>query len=713
MSLNTNYYQGRVQVNSSYDMYRCNPFRDLAEAGILTPNQPIDESCFLFGCINDQLSVTRFLKIERLPDRHWNITDRYYKPPYNNYVPIINGQNITPQAIKYSDAVNLNRIGMNATISKVPYNSPIISMKTKYFVFCVMVGFYMITNTTTDEDGRVKFTLGDFFTMEYDDFISTHSNDIGVTLIVTSMYVVPYYGTAALRSNFSNSLDILSTRGNLPIKCPDDLLDETIPTADLPYYKTPMLYQIYFNCGWGRSLQQGYNQFAAYPSLLYSAVFVLPNCNPLFWKIATTNLTDNSTLFLITYIDNLTDLTLAYHSYRATGLYYFGNSNDASRYDLDNIDPDNPPERGATGTDGKVDGVKSAGGDSTGLTTDPDKMYDTGFDGNTNIDPNTYTDSTPITKPNISTVGAFNRTFAVSYSSIKSLADWLWNADESVFEEIIRGLGLMGEIPIQGIIDVRMYPFNISSIVTTAGEQTIRIGRTDSPVSGLICSSTDNAIIDLGSCTFTRKFKSFLDYSPYTESRLYIPYCGTIPIDSAEFMGHELSAKMIVDVVTGACTVLIYKDQIITYYAQGVCGVSIPFTGTDSAGYAQSILNSVINGAVGIVGGAAVGDMGNTVRGAAELFSGFATPVQYATGGSSTPSCATWQPQYAYLIIDRPEPIPPEDYGHCVGYACEIYNNLSAFSGYTVISNPDLTGFAATETEKEMIKGLMQEGIYL
>lgn len=713
MSLNTNYYQGKVQVNSNYDMYRCNTFRQLAEAGILIPNQPIDESCFLFGCVNDQLSVTRFLKIERLPDRHWNITDRYYKPPFNNYVPIINGQNITPDAIKYSDAATMRRIGMNATIGDVPNNSPIIEMKTKYFVFCVMVEFCMITNTTTDEDGRVKFTLGDFFTMEYDEFISTHSNDIGTTLVVTSMYVVPYYGTATRRANFSDSLDILSTRGNLPIKCPDDLLDDTIPESNMPYYKTPLLYQILFNCGWARALQQGYSQFAAYPNLLQSAVFVLPNCNPLFWKIATTNLTDNSTLFLLTYIDNLTDLTLAYHAYRSTGFYYFGNANDAASYDLDNIDPDNPPERGATGTDGKVDGVKGADGDGTGLSDDPTTMYDTGFDGNANIDPNTYTDSTPLTKPKISTVGAFNRTFAVSYSAIKNLADWLWNADESVFDEIIKGLGLMGEIPIQGIVDVRMYPFNIATIITTAGEQTIRIGRTDSPVSGLICSSTDNAIIDLGSCTFTRKFKSFLDYSPYTEARLYIPYCGTIPIDSAEFMGHELSAKMIVDVVTGACTVLIYKDQIITYYAQGVCGVSIPFTGTDSAGYAQSVLNSVINGAVGIVGGAAGGDVGKLAGGAADLFSGFATPVQYATGGSSTPSCATWQPQYAYLIIDRPEPIPPDDYGHCVGYACEIYDSLSTFSGFTVISNPDLRGFTATETEKEMIKSLMQEGIYL
>lgn len=714
MSLNTNYYQGRVRVNSNYDMYRCNTFRQLAEAGILIPNQPIDESCFLFGCVNDQLSVPRFIKVYRMGNNDYKVTERYYKPPVNNYVPMINGENAVAFPTDWAFTVGERRVGMDATIGNVQNNTPIIEMKSKYYCFCVYVYYRDISSKTTDSMGNTVYNFGNGGgVVEYDTFISNYLSGLGTTYIVTGMYVTCYYGTGTRRSNFSDSLDILSTMGNVDFGVPTDLIDDTISSEDKSYYKKKLLLPRRFTGSYARSLLQGSGEpFGLSPSVPYSKIGVIVRANPLFWKIARVGTEPNS-FAGITYIDNETDLTLAYHAYRATGFYYFGNSNDAYSYDLDNIDPNNPPERGATGTDGKVDGVKGADGDSTGLSVDPATMYDTGFDGNANIDPNTYTDSTPLTKPKISTVGAFNRTFAVSYSSIKSLADWLWNADESVFDEIIKGLGLMGEIPIQGIVDVRMYPFNIATIITTAGEQTIRIGRTDSPVRGLICSSTDNAIIDLGSCTFTRKFKSFLDYSPYTEARLYIPYCGTIPIDSAEFMGHELSAKMIVDVVTGACTVLIYKDQIITYYAQGVCGVSIPFTGTDSAGYAQSVLNSVINGAVGIVGGAAGGDVGRVAGGAADLFSGFATPVQYATGGSSTPSCATWQPQYAYLIIDRPEPIPPDDYGHCVGYACEIYDSLSTFSGFTVISNPDLRGFTATETEKEMIKSLMQEGIYL
>jgi hypothetical protein len=759
MALNTNYYQGRVQVDSNYDMYRCDPFRTLAEAGILIPNQPIDESCFLFGCVNDQLSVTRFLKIERLPDNHWNITDRYYKPPFNNYVPIINGVNISPRADKYSDAATMNRIGMNATTSDVPYNSPIIEMKTKYFVFYVMVEFRMVTNTSTDADGRVRFTLGSSYRMEYDKFISTHSNDIGVSLIVTSMYVVPCYGTANRRANFSDSLDILSTRGNLPIKCPDDLLDDTIPVAHMLYYKTPLLYQIYFNCGWGRALQQGYQQFYASPNLLYSAIYVLPNCNPLFWKIATTSQSTNTDLFLITYIDNITDLTLAYHSYRATGFYYFGNSDDATSYDLDNIDPNNPPERGATGTDGKVDGVKGADGDGTGLTTDPDKMYDTGFDGNTNIDPNTYTDSTPLSRPTLSPVDVFNRSFAMNSVQLRALADFLWNADDSKMEEIIKGLELFGENPLNGLIDCRLYPFSLSTFSTS--EQDIVIGRVNTEIQGRKLLNNAIYTLDLGKCSFTKHFKNYLDYSPYTTGRLFLPYCGMVPIDTAEFMGHEISAKLIIDVITGVCCCCIYCDEILVITANGICGCEISMTGTDSAAYASAMVGQFANaivqtagGVAGIAGGAVLAHTGASLinratdttalnngrqsdynlgvsnikmgavaigGGAVSVANGIGgfwnmqhTPTQYAQRGSSSPSCETWLPQYPYFIIDRPITNIPNGYGHNVGFACIETGPLSNFSGFTICSNVDTSGFAqATEAERNELKMLLEAGVFL
>lgn len=335
-------------------------------------------------------------------------------------------------------------------------------------------------------------------------------------------------------------------------------------------------------------------------------------------------------------------------------------------------------------------------------------------------DPNNYVDKVELSKPKLSTVDVFNRSYAITAASLRVLADDLWNADDDKFSEIVDGLKLMGENPMNGLIDCRLYPFDITQMVQTAGSQPIVIGRTTLEVSGIKLTNDINAVIDLGSCKFMAYNKNFLDYSPYTTGRLVLPYCGTIPIDCAEFVGHTITAKMIVDIITGACCCCVFLDNVLTITAQGVCGVSIPMTGTDSASYASGVVSGLANAVTGVINagvGIATGNVLQAGAGIAETISGAAkatqTPVQYAQSGTATPSCNNWLPQMPYFVVDCPIPNVPDDYGHCIGYACEIYDTLSNFSGFTVITNPDLNGFNATETEKDMIRSLMQEGIYL
>lgn len=705
MNVNTNYWRGVHSLTG--DIKYCDFMSDLATAGILTPNQPIDESIFMFACTNDKLCRHAFVKVERdlLNPNVIKITDKEYTPAISNYYPSYNGSGGSGSGATYWSP-NWKRVGMDATISNVPTSAPFIEMKSKYLTMCIYVAVRTISNVTIDAAGTKHFTVTGYSEMTYDEYKTNYIDGLGTTNIIVGMFARFYYGNATNRNEFV-TIKMSCSSGNVAFGIPAGMVDDN--TTNINYPDRKILLDAFTQSTW---LYQGGYTSTGSLNAGKNTILYFPFTNTLYWNFGVLG-SGIGDYVISSYIDDVAGLTFAYSAYSATGFWYFGNVTDARTYNLDgDIDP-TIAHRGKVDSEGKVNADASAT-DNRGLTDIPSDMHSaTGYSGNENVDPNNYTDETPLTKPTLSTVSAFNRTFAVNYTAIRGLADWLWNADETVFDEIIAGLGLMGERPIEGIIDIRMYPFDVATLLTTAGEQVIKIGRTDSPVRGLIISTADNAVIDLGSCTFTNKFKSFLDYSPYTEARLYIPYCGVIPIDTAEFMGHEISAKMIVDIVTGACTVLIYKDKIITYYAQGSCGVSIPFTGTDSAQFAQSVLGSVINGATDIVGGGLSGDAGRIAGGAGELFSGFATPVQYATGGSSTPSCGNWQPQYAYFIIDRPAPIPPNDYGHCVGYACEIYDTLSNFSGYTVINNADLSGFAATETEKQMIRQLMQEGIYL
>lgn len=135
-------------------------------------------------------------------------------------------------------------------------------------------------------------------------------------------------------------------------------------------------------------------------------------------------------------------------------------------------------------------------------------------------------------------------------------------------------------------------------------------------------------------------------------------------------------------------------------------------TGTDSASYASTVIGNVVNGAMGIASATATDNMSGLVNSANQMYSGFATPVQYQNASASSPSVATWQPQKCYFIIDRPILNVPNNYGRTVGYACEVTGKLSDFKGFTVVSNPEIS-FKCTETEKTMLSQLLTSGVFI
>lgn len=397
-----------------------------------------------------------------------------------------------------------------------------------------------------------------------------------------------------------------------------------------------------------------------------------------------------------------------------TGCYCALSENAAMRDDLNN--PSDDIIIGKMSEDGSISDTILQGDDIKDNTqqdtwNDPDDTGN-GFNGIENTDPNNYTDKIDLNKPTLSNVNVFNRSFAVNANTVKNLADFLWNADETKFQEIVKGLALMGENPMNGIIDLRLFPFNVALKNSATQAEPIVIGRTNTGVNGIKLTENVNSLIDLGECTFFTKFKNFLDYEPYTTAQLYIPYIGVVPVSTAEFMGHRISVKMIVDYTTGAGTAIVFKDDIPFIYRNGVVGISIPMTGNDSASYASTVIGNVVGGAVGGVSSIASGNVGGMVSSAEKLYSGFATGTNYQEASASSPSVATWQPQRCYFIIDRPILNVPDNYGRTIGFACEKTGKLSNFKGFTVVSNPEIN-FRCTNSERQYIVNMLQNGVFI
>lgn len=340
-------------------------------------------------------------------------------------------------------------------------------------------------------------------------------------------------------------------------------------------------------------------------------------------------------------------------------------------------------------------------------------LWDNGVPAKKDDDPNDYTDKIDLNVPKLTTTGIFNRTFAMTAPGIKSLSNYLWNADETIFDEIVKGLSLMGGNPIDGLIDLRLYPFNVVNKSTGGASKSIVVGRTDTGVNGIEINNY-NAVLDLGNCSFYPYFGNFLDFEPFTSASLYIPYVGIVPISTADFMGQTISCKMVVDITTGSCTAIVFANDIPIIYKNGNIGVEIPMTGSNSSEYASRIMGGLTSGATDIALGATSKSVGQVVSGVGSIVDSALSVnnTMYNTAGSSSPACGLWQPQNCYFIIQRPVPIVPENYGHTVGYACNYQAKISDCSGYTQTYNVDVSSINAPESEKNAIAGILNSGFY-
>lgn len=784
MELNTEYYSGEIELNQY--LTRGTNFRGLYDNGVLEPNKPIDKSIFLFKCYNDILSVPRIVRIcgEKNVIQPYidDDTSKVYRLDVNHYfLTCYTGSDLVGDTSDFSfyrlasnngDTYASQKVGMNVNDrSAIPQIAPIVKAQTKYLIMLIYCSTAQITQKVEQFDGRYLISYSNVRTnvpintvLEYDD--SWWDNHM-----VTTMYPVMYVGTHNQRTD-TGYIRVASSWGNKPIEYPIDSQWEfpymNASILDTSSFLLPAIALGACNnsglCQGSRAYRPEDSSFSQSGKL--SDMYFMPFCNPSFWDLFYA-VRDNTTCTVMAGIFDKLKFYSAFWAYRSTGLWFTGNVDRAFSADLDNPDAYDDIYRGEWAPDGVIDSGKNAGDGETpkdgGLSDNPDNYLDVGgYDGNDeppDVDPNTYTDETPLASPKLSPVDVFNRTFAMTAVQIRALADFLWNADDDKMTEIIEGLKLYGENPLNGLIDCRLYPFDLSSLSSSA--ERIIIGRVTTDVYGRKMQNDATYVLDLGKCTFFKHFKNYLDYSPYTTGRLFLPYCGMVPIDTAEFMGHEISAKLIVDVITGVCCCCIYCDNILIITANGVCGCEISMTGTDSAAYASAMVNQFANaivqtagGIAGIAGGATLAGTGASLinrasniananydrlgdynmglkaermggagmgAGGASAVNGLTgfwnmqhTPTQYAQRGSSSPCCETWLPQYPYFIIDRPIPNIPTGYGHNVGFACIETGPLSNFSGFTICSNVDTSGFAqATEAERNELKMLLEAGVFL
>jgi len=298
--------------------------------------------------------------------------------------------------------------------------------------------------------------------------------------------------------------------------------------------------------------------------------------------------------------------------------------------------------------------------------------------------------------------------------------------------------------PIDVIKGTVYYPFDVTDYITTELTKTeIVLGNVSTGVDGYKITNRV-AVVDMGSTVYYPPdgLDDFRSYEPYSSAELYLPYCGSVKITPSDYIGHTINVKYLIDIESGSCLALIYRDALAIDSIAGQIGVQIPITGVQSASLAaaqeqanRNSINSKVAAAAAVVGvGAAVFTAGSSLALTAAAVGGTAAisaaasramgadyalehqSIPYKSVGSAGAATGTANEQCVRLVIHRPVMLPNADlaaFAKVNGFACCITGQLSAFSGFTQVSSAELDDIPCTAGERAAILSAMQAGIIL
>lgn len=283
-----------------------------------------------------------------------------------------------------------------------------------------------------------------------------------------------------------------------------------------------------------------------------------------------------------------------------------------------------------------------------------------------------------------------------SKAQVSALQSYLWSSDH--LADILK----LFQNPVDGIISLHW----VFGTPVDGGSKEITLGYLPTGVSAPVVTSqfTD---IDCGTITIPLKQKNALDYPPYTDIQIYLPFIGIEPLNAYDLVGGTLNVTYRIDVYTGACVAkLTVKRNGLNcklYEFAGNCGYELPLTSGNFVGMVGNVISGAVTGAV-------VGGVGGAVLGGAR--SAIHSNMDVRRSGNLSANAGICGSRIPYVIITRAVPYDAANYNMFYGYPSNKTVYLSNCKGYTKVKDIVLHT-SATDEEKQEIESLLKEGVYL
>lgn len=357
---------------------------------------------------------------------------------------------------------------------------------------------------------------------------------------------------------------------------------------------------------------------------------------------------------------------------------------------------------------------------------DRNAPYNKGVQDFTDIDNNKYTDK--MVKGTGRQSKQFNNSYVITENNMKELQKLLnVKSVDDTTPEIYKNLLFMGTNPMECINSINWYPVRIP----TVGNTNLILGSYTTDIS---VKSVENftLFVNMGYCDIKpiHKKHNFLNFEPYSYYLVYAPFCGWYPLDSKKVVNQTIQLYMNIDFISGTCSVEIWINNSIETVLNGIISAPVSVQSFSQNDYFNSRINSVKNIGSDIINssGAIVGNIiqkqknpvglstaitGSALNLASDVFSFVRPEMRYNSINANTANLSTYNPTSPYIARYTVTEQIPTNYKSTIGYACEFTANVSNLSGYTVFSNFNCDGISATEQEKEMIKNIAENGIYI
>lgn len=323
----------------------------------------------------------------------------------------------------------------------------------------------------------------------------------------------------------------------------------------------------------------------------------------------------------------------------------------------------------------------------------------------------------------ITPTNVFSRLSCCTTQELDKLSNFIFT---STFFDNIK---LLTNDPLEAICNVMYIPFDVKNHSNCGDVHALTLMNVETPANVYDLSGDYNMILNMGSITVDPYYNSYMDFSPNTEIEIYLPYKGFVNLSVNDIMGKTLTVKYIMDMYSGAATIVVAADAQVVHISSTQIGINIPISQSNAnsrasnligaaVGTVGSIATGAISGAtVGALGGVVGGVAGGIIGGAGAAASGVSSILNAAQnhvdkGGAFGGMGWLYAPQKCYLIYNRPISAEPKLYKTLNGYSTSYSGTVSAYSGFLQAEIINGTT-GATDTENRMIFDMLRAGIYV